>query len=285
MMPSSERILSSSELDAQDVGRLVNWDPGLRSGGSVPVADATTGEQKSQKSKEQSSWWSESEGEGPSFAKVHKGQGARAHKVAIVMDPSRIPSSISPAEPEGVPAISEADRLEEMRKAVWEQAYEEGIAEGIRRERTSQEARRLERRLSLEKVLSDAVERLSRSQIEALAVIRDEVVSFALDLAEAVIGRELELASAPVRDALRRALQLAPPGVVLTVHVNPVDSSLLDQRVLSELESSVPGSSLSLAEDPTVEPGGCIVESGACRIDAQIGPALRRAREVLQGAA
>jgi len=279
-MVASERLLRSGELEARSGGRVVSWDPGSGSCRSVPLAEPIRGERNP---KGESSWWSDVDGDGPAPAKVHKGQGPRAHKVAIIIDPSRIPESVCPVEPQEMPAISESDRLEEMRKAIWQQAYEEGIAEGIKRERESQEARRREKRLSLEGALSEAVQSLSRSQGEGLAIIRDEVVSFALELAEAVIGRELELASGPVRDALRRALQLAPPGVVLTVHVNPVDSSLLDQKFLSELEASVPGSSLSLSEDPTVEPGGCVVESGACRIDAQIGPALQRAREALQG--
>jgi flagellar assembly protein FliH len=279
-MVTSERLLRSGELEPRSGRQVVSWDPASGSSRSLPLAEATLGEQSS---KGDSSWWSDVDGDGPPPAKVHKGQGARAHKVAIVIDPSRISKSLGPLEPREMPAISESDRLEEMRKAIWERAYEEGIAEGLKRERESQEARRQEKRLSLEGALSEAVQSLSRSHGEAVAIIRDEVVSFALELAEAVIGRELELASGPVRDALRRALQLAPPGVVLTVHVNPVDSPYLDEKFLSELEASVPGSSLSLSEDPTVEPGGCIVESGACRIDAQIGPALQRAREVLQG--
>jgi flagellar assembly protein FliH len=279
-MVASERLLRSGELEARSGRRVVSWDPASGSSRSVPLAEPARGERNP---KGDSSWWSDADGDGPSPAKVHKGQGPRARKVTIVVDPSRIPESVGPLQSKEMPAVSESDRLEEMRKAIWERAYEEGIAEGMRRERESQEARRREKRLSLENALSEAVQRLSSSRDEGLSIIRDEVVSFALELAEAVIGRELKLASGPVRDALRRALELAPPGVVLTVHVNPVDSSFLDQKFLSELEASVPGSSLSLSEDPTVEPGGCVVESGACRIDAQIGPALQRAREVLQG--
>jgi flagellar biosynthesis/type III secretory pathway protein FliH len=33
--------------------------------------------------------------------------------------------------------------------------------------------------------------------------------------------------------------------------------------------------------DPTIEPGGCILESGSTRVDAQLGPALRRAKQAL----
>ena len=39
--------------------------------------------------------------------------------------------------------------------------------------------------------------------------------------------------------------------------------------------------SIELVADPSIEPGGCILEAGSTRVDAQLGPALRRARQAL----
>ena len=38
---------------------------------------------------------------------------------------------------------------------------------------------------------------------------------------------------------------------------------------------------VKVVSDPSVEIGGCVVDAGPCRIDAQVGPALRRARELI----
>ena len=44
---------------------------------------------------------------------------------------------------------------------------------------------------------------------------------------------------------------------------------------------SCPGS-VRLVADPRVEPAGAVAETGVCRVDAQLGPALERVREVLR---
>jgi flagellar assembly protein FliH len=43
----------------------------------------------------------------------------------------------------------------------------------------------------------------------------------------------------------------------------------------------MPGGSVTVVPDSSVEIGGCIVEAGNRTIDAQLGPALERLREVL----
>jgi len=44
----------------------------------------------------------------------------------------------------------------------------------------------------------------------------------------------------------------------------------------------LPEASVHVIADPSVEAGGCVVEAGPCRIDAQIGPAIERARALLR---
>jgi flagellar assembly protein FliH len=51
-----------------------------------------------------------------------------------------------------------------------------------------------------------------------------------------------------------------------------------DAAVLAEAEAGV-----TIIADPAVEPGGCILEVGESRIDAQLGPALDRVRAALLG--
>lgn len=121
---------------------------------------------------------------------------------------------------------------------------------------------------------ADAIDRTDRL---TLAALEDEAVELVYHLVEGLLGRELELTDSPVRDALARALALAPDRGAMVVRLHPDDVA-----TIQELGSAVaPGRALELVADPSVEAGGCVVDVGACRVDAQIGPALERARAVL----
>jgi flagellar assembly protein FliH len=153
--------------------------------------------------------------------------------------------------------------------AGYQAGYEEGLATG--RAAAAAEARaaaaRLERAVS---AVSAAAAELARRQALALAALEDTIAAAAFELAAAVVGREVALAANPGVDAVARALALAPSGVAAVARLHPEDAACV----------TAPESVRVLA-DPAVEPGGCVIEVGDCRIDAQLGPALARARAAL----
>ena len=71
----------------------------------------------------------------------------------------------------------------------------------------------------------------------------------------------------------------SPAGCTAVARLHPADASLLDA---SSLNSAATGA-LTIIPDPAIEPGGCILEVGDSRIDAQLGPALDRVRSALLG--
>lgn len=126
-------------------------------------------------------------------------------------------------------------------------------------------------------VLDTATTALARREAVAIAEVEDVVAGLALDIARAVLDRELAVAADPGREALARALALAPDGTPAVARLHPEDAALLQD---AELELS--GRSLQLVADPSVEPGGCVVDTAGRRIDAQVGPALARVEAVLR---
>jgi flagellar assembly protein FliH len=120
------------------------------------------------------------------------------------------------------------------------------------------------------------VEAFVARQGGALAALEDQLAGAALELAEAILGRELVLATAPGRDAIARAIRLAGEAGQATVRLHPADVATLGQ-----VEGIAPGRELTVVADPAVEPGGCLLEAGATRVDARLGSALERVREVL----
>ena len=126
-------------------------------------------------------------------------------------------------------------------------------------------------------VLAEVTRALQAREAVAVAEVEDAVADLALHLSGAVLQRELEVAQDPGREALARALRLAPDGAPVVARLNPIDLDLLhDVDVVSG------GHALQLVADPAVERGGCVVETAGRRIDAQITPALDRVAQVLR---
>ena len=98
----------------------------------------------------------------------------------------------------------------------------------------------------------------------------------ALTLVEEVFARELAVVRRPGIDALRRALALSPADGPTVVRLHPDDLERIPAAVLEQVPDTV-----RVVGDDTVERAGAIAETGVCRVDAQLGPAMDRVRAVL----
>lgn len=123
--------------------------------------------------------------------------------------------------------------------------------------------------------LSAAAEELRRRSAVDLAEAEDAIVAGAIELAGLIISHEVAAAADPGADAIARALSLVPGDAGVKIRLAPADADRLDP-------GAVPGSrEVLLVADPSVEPGGCVVEAGTTSIDAQLGAALDRVRAFL----
>ena len=131
--------------------------------------------------------------------------------------------------------------------------------------------------VSAVRALEAAARDLEARTAPAAAELERLAMSFAVELATALLGRELALSATPALDAVRRALAFAPVDGDLLVRLNPADAAVAADAV----RAAAPGRSVEIAADASVEIGGCIVDAGACHVDAQLGPALERVRAAL----
>jgi flagellar assembly protein FliH len=148
--------------------------------------------------------------------------------------------------------------------------FDQGYADGIAQARNHTEIL-----TQLAQRLSDAADALMARETTAREQIENEVVAAAFEIAATLVGHELENPDTRGRDAIARALALAPEHGTVVARLNPTDFAVIDP---SHLEL---GRAIELVADPTVGPGDCVVDVGSCRIDARVGPALERVREVL----
>lgn len=180
------------------------------------------------------------------------------------MDPSRIEEAMREGYSKGL-AAGRAD------------GYEAGYAEGERAGLAAleQDRRNLASALAL---LGHQLGQLGAAEEALRASFDQAVVDTAMAIAEAIVARELTTASDPGREAILRAFAVAPTSVdTATVRLHPVDADRL-----GDVTDVARAARLTVVPDPSVEPGGCILQLGDTAVDATIGAALARVREVLR---
>jgi flagellar assembly protein FliH len=174
------------------------------------------------------------------------------------------------------------------------QAHEDGFAQGyaeglelagrekssvldyeLSRVREAEEVRERAVQEVLER-LDDAAQAFAARQAAALSGVEDLLLGAALDLATTLLGRELEITTSPVSDAIRRALSVMPADVPVNVSMHP-----LDVAALGELDVLTNGRAIRITADPDVEPGSCIADGGSTHVDASLAAAIERVRQVL----
>jgi flagellar assembly protein FliH len=170
-----------------------------------------------------------------------------------------------------VPAVDPAE-LERARLEAAARGYADGLAAG--RDEAVAEVRRAAGGLLAR--LETAVQTFEARREHNFDRLRDDVAAFAFATVEAMLGRELSLAQSPVQDAIRHALRVAPDRADATVLVHPDDLALV-----GELADVAGPRRVQVVADASIEPGGCVVRADEAEIDAQLGAALDRLRDVL----
>ncbi len=201
-------------------------------------------------------------------------------------------------------AYSLSERIEQAKQSGYDEGYKKGFDDAL----SSIEADRLDATRKLVEVLGNSVSLLAESRHEVMAVSSREVVDLACRIAEAILLRELTVSKNPGREALERALNIVPGGSDLVVHMHPDDIAELGDLSKWSGEGRLgvgspgagvgslgvdnpgegilgggllKGGNLEIVPDSSVERGGCVVQVGSCRIDAQWSAALQRVTDLL----
>lgn len=169
-----------------------------------------------------------------------------------------------------------ATSLDALLAAAQEEGFEAGRQAGLAEAAAGIDAQRAA-------AVADAAARLGRAaaglgdvRAQVVEEVVGDVVGLAFELLEVLVGRELALAETPGRDAVVRALSLAPDRHDLVVRIHPECG--LDDEAIAVLAA---GRSVRVVRDPDVDPNGCEVTAGPCHIDVQLPAALERVRRCL----
>jgi len=168
------------------------------------------------------------------------------------------PLPVPPAMP-GDPEETLASSREEARRAGWEQ----GLSEG-------RQAARGELRLQAER-FQHLIEQLATPLAQSDQTVQDELVQLAVAIARQVVLRELSTQPEQIRDVVTQAIAALPAGNrQVRVQLHPEDAHLLVEHL-----DAHDGGSWKIIEDASLTRGGCVVDTGATRIDARLETRLQ----------
>lgn len=196
-------------------------------------------------------------------------RGVQVNEHAAVLSQQLEPCA--PGDPNSVDPRLRDRSIEEGMRTGFEQGYQEGMSAA-----QAQVQQQLDELQNAAAALTQAANEFRQREIDLLSVAEEQIIDGVFAIAEAVLQHEISLKENPGRDAIKRALALAPNGTGATAYLNPTDVERLGE---SQYEAE--GRTIRIVADAQIERGGAILEIGPTRIDTQLTTALERMREVL----
>jgi flagellar assembly protein FliH len=194
----------------------------------------------------------------------------------------------------GVPDQLVGQARAEARAVGYAQGWASGLrdaAESQAAERAAAGADRAALRVSQQEQVGSALQALQaaaadlrQSTMSITDDIEDQILAAAVQLAEALLGRELRDPDVAAPAALARVLRLAPAGEPVTVWLHPADHDTLTAPAGKALIGSVEGATgrgLAFETDPELQPGDARARCGSTSIDARLSAGVARLREYL----
>jgi len=156
----------------------------------------------------------------------------------------------------------ERNAIDDERRAALEQAREEGYKEGFAK-------------------VNEIIMDLTEKKRDVLAQSEADMIRLSIRVAARILGRELRQHPDTIADIVTQAIQTVRNQTKITIRVNPDDLEHLvkgrDQLLNRVGQSKI----IDFQSDPKVQPGGCIIESEAGIVNAQLKTQLEVMEKVL----
>lgn len=155
--------------------------------------------------------------------------------------------------------------------------YREGFERG-RREGREQAAAEASAGLSaLQSAWTETLAAFTGVRDEIVHESQNEVLRFALALAERVVYRIIEVDPAVVQDQLAACVQMVAGATTLRIRVHPQDATLISEMMPQVEAMLARNAHVKLEADEAIEPGGCILQTQrGGEVDARISTQIER---------
>lgn len=179
-----------------------------------------------------------------------------------------------PVEAEPEPDPSQGQALHEARQQAYADGFSHGHDAGSQETRDALEATvhrsAEETAVRMGQLLHGMTDQLIASEQK----IARQVLELACDIARQVIRQELQANTGHLRAVIGESLELiVEDGLPATVRMHPDDLSLMKGALLETLGENAP----DFVADPSISPGGCLIQSPSTTVDATIEKRWSRA--------
>ena len=163
-----------------------------------------------------------------------------------------------------------------------QQSYQQGFEQGVQQGHKQAQAEvQVQMQAFLAKQAKEAGQQLSqlfasaeRELTQAEQAMAQEVLSLACELARQIVRHELSVNTQVLLPVLTDALALLGADCkTAVVKLNPADL----QRLGDQIHEDFAGVALTLRADPSIQPGGCVLESAGMVVDACVPKRWQRA--------
>jgi flagellar assembly protein FliH len=180
-------------------------------------------------------------------------------------------AEVEQAEYEAAQAAASAYPSDEELAAIREQARQEGYDAGYKAGRDEGMAQALdEQRAATEHALAPVraiADNFSAALRDADQAISNEVLELALHLAKGMLKNALRVKPELILPIVREAIEYLPvlqqPALLI---LNPDDAAVVRESIAEELDKG----GWRVIDDPTIERGGCKVDTASNQIDATV---------------
>ncbi len=163
---------------------------------------------------------------------------------------------------------------DEQQKIAVDEAYSAGVEEGrrvqeeIAREQFEQELHEVND--STDNVLMDLIQRDMVEREAYFASLTDDLLRVVFAVAGKVVNREVQQDSSIVSAVVRRALFYIADKRGIEIRVSPGDRDSVQELISAFQSDGERFISVSVSADSSVSAGGCVIETAAGVVDAQI---------------
>ena len=164
-------------------------------------------------------------------------------------------------------ATAERAQDEALRQEAFAQGFEQGRAHAVVEAQRQMADFVTQQGQSTGQQMARLFEQAQAQLAAAEQTLAQGVLEIACELARQVLRRELATDTAALQPVLREALGLLmADGKSTVVRLNPSDRDTLANGAPNELANLA----LTLVADPSITPGGCVIESAGTVVDATV---------------
>ena len=201
---------------------------------------------------------------------------ARQHSLASF--PEGEPSNKGAGKPDSA-ANQLSNEKEQKARFVRQEAYDLGLAEGMKRGAAQQK----QEFAKLVNTLSGLIGELTREKKEFLRRMESEALNLTFAIAEKILNHAI----ATDKDAICKVLEGALKKIVdhegIRIRVNPDDYRYLTERKADIFPGLEGVKDIMLEEDSTIGRGSAVIDSAFGEVDARLDQQLRELKAALSG--